>query len=66
MVNPDILLDLIQKYGHLREMQGSWHTLGQCGYDPNKEEAKKERQADELYSKIESYIRSGRFDQLFP
>ena len=62
--NKEILLDLIRRYGNLRESQGCWHTLGKCGFDPEGNEQQKIQEAEDLYDKIATYIHTGTIDAL--
>ena len=66
-MNIEILLDLVKKYGQKCELLGSAHSLNQVSpsHADLDLEANIKCEAETLYSKIDGYARTGRFDKLF-
>ena len=59
MVDKNVLLNLIRKYGTLCISQGAWETLNDLRDDPYHRGDKAKQDATNMYNHIVSYIETG-------
>jgi hypothetical protein len=59
MVDKNVLLTLIQKYGALCRSQGAWETLDDLCENPYQRSEKAKQAVDDMYGHIVSYIETG-------
>ena len=60
----ELLIELIKDYGFKRESLGAWHVLGKCDFDPINHEKEREKEAADIFAKIEALIYTGTLETL--